>query len=127
VDRFCHHDHFRDYRRQQWRQPDRRAGWFSSGRIGYCIAALGVLAYLSGNSVAADFLNILYIPYSGELVIFSACLLGGCIGFLWYNVFPARSFMGDTGSLTLGGIIAALAIIMRKELLDTHPVRGVFD
>ncbi|MCC7244827.1 MAG: phospho-N-acetylmuramoyl-pentapeptide-transferase, partial [Saprospiraceae bacterium] len=65
----------------------------------------------------ADFLKILYIPYSSELVIFSACLLGGCIGFLWYNVFPARVFMGDTGSLTLGGIIAALAIILRKELL----------
>jgi phospho-N-acetylmuramoyl-pentapeptide-transferase len=81
------------------------------------VAALGVLAFLSGNSVAADYLNILYIPYTGELVIFSACLLGGCIGFIWYNVFPARVFMGDTGSLTLGGIIAALAIILRKELL----------
>jgi phospho-N-acetylmuramoyl-pentapeptide-transferase len=62
-------------------------------------------------------LNILYIPYSAELVIYTACLLGGCIGFLWYNVFPARVFMGDTGSLTLGGIIAALAILIRKELL----------
>ncbi len=80
-------------------------------------AALGILAYLSGNSVAADFLNILYIPNSSEMVIFAACLLGGCIGFLWYNVFPARVFMGDTGSLTLGGIIAAMAIILRKELL----------
>ena len=80
-------------------------------------AALGILAYLSGNSVAADFLKILYIPNSSEMVIYSACLLGGCIGFLWYNVFPARVFMGDTGSLTLGGIIAAMAIILRKELL----------
>lgn len=79
--------------------------------------ALGILAYLSGNSVAADFLNILYIPNSGEMVIYAACLLGACIGFLWYNVFPARVFMGDTGSLTLGGIIAAMAIILRKELL----------
>ena len=81
-----------------------------------CVA-LGILAYVSGNSVAADFLHILYIPNSSEMVIFSACLLGGCIGFLWYNVFPARVFMGDTGSLTLGGIIAAMAIILRKELL----------
>lgn len=81
-----------------------------------CVA-LGILAYLSGNSVAADFLKILYIPNSSEMVIYAACLLGGCIGFLWYNVFPARVFMGDTGSLTLGGIIAAMAIILRKELL----------
>ncbi len=89
----------------------------AAGVSAIVIAALGILAYLSGNSVAADFLKIFYIPYSSELVIFSACLLGGCIGFLWYNVFPARVFMGDTGSLTLGGIIAALAIVTRKELL----------
>ena len=89
----------------------------AAGVSAVVVAALGVLAFLSGNSVAADYLNILYIPYTGELVIFSACLLGGCIGFIWYNVFPARVFMGDTGSLTLGGIIAALAIILRKELL----------
>lgn len=80
-------------------------------------AALGILAYVSGNSLAADFLKIFYIPYSSELVVFAACLLGGCIGFLWYNVFPARVFMGDTGSLTLGGILAAMAIMLRKELL----------
>jgi phospho-N-acetylmuramoyl-pentapeptide-transferase len=79
--------------------------------------ALGLMAYVSGNSVAADFLNIFYIPYSSELVVYASCLLGACIGFLWYNVFPARVFMGDTGSLTLGGIIAAMAIILRKELL----------
>jgi len=89
----------------------------AAGVSAIVIAALGMLSYLSGNSVAADFLKIFYIPYSSELVIFSACLLGGCIGFLWYNVFPARVFMGDTGSLTLGGIIAALAIVTRKELL----------
>lgn len=89
----------------------------AAGVSAIVIAALGMLAYLSGNSLAADFLKIFYIPYSSELVVFSACLLGGCIGFLWYNVFPARVFMGDTGSLTLGGIIAALAIITRKELL----------
>ena len=89
----------------------------ATGVSAIVIMVLGILAYLSGNSVAADFLKILYIPYSGELVIFSACLLGGCIGFLWYNTYPARVFMGDTGSLTLGGIIAALAILIRKELL----------
>ncbi|TNE66215.1 MAG: phospho-N-acetylmuramoyl-pentapeptide-transferase [Bacteroidetes bacterium] len=89
----------------------------AAGVSAIVIAALGVMAYVSGNSVAADYLNILFIPNSNELVIFSGCLLGGCIGFLWYNVFPARVFMGDTGSLTLGGIIAALAIVLRKELL----------
>lgn len=89
----------------------------AAGVSAIVIAALGIMTYMSGNSVAADFLRIFYIPYSGELVVYIACLLGGCIGFLWYNVFPARVFMGDTGSLTLGGIIAALAIIIRKELL----------
>ena len=89
----------------------------ATGVSAIVVAALGLLAYLSGNARAADFLNIQYIPYSGELVVFSACLLGATIGFLWYNVFPARVFMGDTGSLTLGGIIAALAILIRKELL----------
>jgi phospho-N-acetylmuramoyl-pentapeptide-transferase len=85
-----------------------------SGIIG---AALGILAYVSGNTIAADYLNIFYLPQSAELVIFSACFLGACIGFLWHNAYPARVFMGDTGSLTLGGIIAALAILLRKELL----------
>ncbi|GAB4489115.1 MAG: phospho-N-acetylmuramoyl-pentapeptide-transferase [Saprospiraceae bacterium] len=89
----------------------------AAGVSAIVIAALGIMTYMSGNSVAADFLGIFYIPFSGELVVYIACLLGGCIGFLWYNVFPARVFMGDTGSLTLGGIIAALAIIIRKELL----------
>ncbi len=80
-------------------------------------ATLGILAYVSGNTVAANYLNILYIPGSEELVIFSACFLGACIGFLWFNSYPAQVFMGDTGSLTIGGIIAALAILLRKELL----------
>ncbi|MCB0621169.1 MAG: phospho-N-acetylmuramoyl-pentapeptide-transferase [Saprospiraceae bacterium] len=85
-----------------------------SGIIG---VTLGILAYVSGNSIAAEYLDILYLPGSGELVIFSACFLGACVGFLWYNAYPAQIFMGDTGSLTLGGIIAALAILIRKELL----------
>lgn len=80
-------------------------------------ATLGILAYVSGNTFFADYLNILYLPNTSELVIFSACFIGACIGFLWYNAFPAQVFMGDTGSLTLGGIIAALAILIRKELL----------
>ncbi|MDQ3016308.1 MAG: phospho-N-acetylmuramoyl-pentapeptide-transferase [Bacteroidota bacterium] len=79
--------------------------------------ALAILAYVSGNTIIADYLNILYIPYSGELVIFSGCFLGACIGFLWYNSYPAKVFMGDTGSLTLGAIIAVMAICLRKELL----------
>jgi phospho-N-acetylmuramoyl-pentapeptide-transferase len=79
--------------------------------------ALAILAYVSGNTIIADYLNIFYIPYSGELVIFCCCFLGACIGFLWYNSYPAKVFMGDTGSLTLGAIIAVLAIALRKELL----------
>jgi phospho-N-acetylmuramoyl-pentapeptide-transferase len=78
---------------------------------------LAILAYLSGNVVFAEYLNIEHIPYAGELVIFSAAFVGACIGFLWYNSFPAQVFMGDTGSLSLGGIIAVLAIVIRKELL----------
>ncbi|MEM1120181.1 MAG: phospho-N-acetylmuramoyl-pentapeptide-transferase [Bacteroidota bacterium] len=78
---------------------------------------LGVLAYVSSNTIFADYLNILYIPNSEELVIFCACFLGGCIGFLWHNAYPARVFMGDTGSLMLGGVIATLAVLIRKELL----------
>jgi phospho-N-acetylmuramoyl-pentapeptide-transferase len=80
-------------------------------------ATLGILAYVSSNTIFADYLNIFYLPETSELVIFCACFIGACIGFLWYNSYPAQVFMGDTGSLTLGGIIAALAIILRKELL----------
>ena len=78
---------------------------------------LAVLAYVSSNIVTADYLNIHYIPRSEELVVFIAAFVGGCIAFLWYNAFPAQVFMGDTGSLALGGIIAAFAIAIRKELL----------
>jgi len=89
----------------------------ATGVSGIIAVTLGIFAYVSGNSIAANYLNILHLPGTGELVIFSACLVGGCIGFLWYNAYPAQIFMGDTGSLTLGGIIAALAIVLRKELL----------
>ncbi len=78
---------------------------------------LGVLAYLSGNAIYATYLNIMYIPNTGELVIFASALIGATIGFLWYNSYPAQVFMGDTGSLALGGILAVFAIIIRKELL----------
>lgn len=80
-------------------------------------ATLGLLAWVSGNIVFADYLNIMYLPNTGELTIFIGSFVGGCIGFLWYNSYPAQVFMGDTGSLTLGGIIAVFAIIIRKELL----------
>ena len=78
---------------------------------------LAIFAYLSGNLVFSDYLNILYIPNSSELVIFISSFVGACIGFLWYNSFPAKVFMGDTGSLALGGIIAVFSIAIRKELL----------
>ena len=78
---------------------------------------LAIFAYLSGNIVFADYLNIIYIPNASELVIFISAFVGACIGFLWYNSFPAKVFMGDTGSLALGGVIAVFAIAIRKELL----------
>ena len=80
-------------------------------------ATLGILAYVGGNVIYADYLNIMYIPSSGELVVFMSAFIGATIGFLWYNSYPAQVFMGDTGSLALGGIIAVFAIIIRKELL----------
>ncbi|MFT6319422.1 MAG: phospho-N-acetylmuramoyl-pentapeptide-transferase [Granulosicoccus sp.] len=80
-------------------------------------ATLGILAYVSSNSITAGYLHIMHLPEAGELVVFSACFLGACIGFFWYNSFPAQIFMGDTGSLTIGGIIAAVAILIRMEWL----------
>ena len=78
---------------------------------------LAVLAYVSGNTIIANYLNIMYIPNSAELVVFAGAFIGACVGFLWYNSYPAQVFMGDTGSLAIGGIIAAFAIMIRKELL----------
>jgi phospho-N-acetylmuramoyl-pentapeptide-transferase len=78
---------------------------------------LGILAYVSGNTIFSDYLNIMYIPDTGELVIFIGAFVGACIGFLWFNTYPAQVFMGDTGSLALGGIIATFAIAIRKEML----------
>lgn len=78
---------------------------------------LAILAYVSGNSIFAEYLNIMYIPNSGELVVFAGAFVGACVGFLWYNSYPAQVFMGDTGSLAIGGIIAVFAVMIRKELL----------
>jgi phospho-N-acetylmuramoyl-pentapeptide-transferase len=78
---------------------------------------LGIIAWLGGNLINANFLNIMYIPGSGEIAIFMSAFVGALIGFLWYNSFPAQVFMGDTGSLTIGGIIGVSAVLMRKELL----------
>lgn len=89
----------------------------ATGSCGIIGVALGILAYVSGNVNYAGFLNTMYIPGVGEMMIFASAFIGATIGFLWYNAFPAQVFMGDTGSLTLGGIIAVFAIIIRKELL----------
>lgn len=86
----------------------------SSAIIGVTLA---ILAFISGNLIFSDYLKVMFIPYQGELVIFAAAFAGACIGFLWYNSFPAQVFMGDTGSLALGGIIAVLALMIRKELV----------
>ncbi len=89
----------------------------ASGTSAIIGVTLGILSYVSGNIIFADYLNIMYIPNLGEMTIYVAAFVGACIGFLWYNSFPAQVFMGDTGSLALGGIIAVFAIIIRKELL----------
>ncbi|WP_346236824.1 phospho-N-acetylmuramoyl-pentapeptide-transferase [Niabella insulamsoli] len=89
----------------------------ASGTSALIGVMLGIFAYASGNFLFADYLNIMYIPNLGELSIFLAAMIGACVGFMWYNSYPAQVFMGDTGSLTLGGLIAAIAIIVHKELL----------
>jgi len=89
----------------------------ATGTSAIMVLTLGILAYVSGNIIFSHYLGIMYIPGSGELAVFIGALLGACIGFLWYNAYPAQVFMGDTGSLALGGIIATLAILVRKELL----------
>ena len=89
----------------------------ASGIAAIIGVTLGVLAYVSSNTIIADYLNILYIPMSEEMVVFAAIFIGATVGFLWYNSYPAKVFMGDTGSLAIGGIIAVMAIMLRKELL----------
>ncbi len=89
----------------------------AAGTSAIIVLVLLLFAYVSGNFILADYLNIMYIPLSGELVIFGAAFVGACLAFLWYNTHPAQVFMGDTGSLAIGGIIASMAIVIRKELL----------
>ena len=89
----------------------------AAGSSAIIVLALGLFAWVSGNSIFSDYLNIMYIPNVGEVVIFVAAFSGSLIGFLWFNAYPATVFMGDTGSLTIGGIIAVIAILVRKELL----------
>ena len=89
----------------------------ATGTSAIILIALAILAYVSGSIIFADYLNIMYIPHTGELVVFAAAFIGACIGFLWYNSYPAQVFMGDTGSLAIGAIIAVFSIAVRKELL----------
>ncbi len=89
----------------------------AAGSSAIIVTALGVFAWISGNIIFSNYLNVMYIPYSGEMTIFISAFVGGLVGFLWYNTYPAQVFMGDTGSLTIGGIIAVLAISVRKEFL----------
>jgi phospho-N-acetylmuramoyl-pentapeptide-transferase len=89
----------------------------ATGVSSIAATTLGVFAYVSGNVILSGYLSVLYLPGAGEIFVFTACFLGACTGFLWYNAYPAQVFMGDTGSLTLGGIIATLALLLRKEWL----------
>jgi len=97
----------------------------ASGTSAIIVATLAIFAWISGNLVFSDYLNVMFIPNSGEMTIFISAFVGGLVGFLWYNTFPAQVFMGDTGSLTIGGIIAVIAIAVRKELL-IPVLAGVF-
>ena len=89
----------------------------AAGTSAVSVLALGIFTFVSGNIIFSNYLNIMYIPNSGEMTVFIAAFVGALIGFLWYNSYPASVFMGDTGSLTIGGVIAVLAIAVRKELL----------
>lgn len=89
----------------------------AAGSSAIIVAALGIFAWVSGNIIFSNYLNVMYIPNSGEMTVYISAFVGGLIGFLWYNTYPAQVFMGDTGSLTIGGIIAVLAIAVRKEFL----------
>ncbi len=89
----------------------------AAGTSAIIVLTLGIFAWVSGNIIFSDYLNVMYIPRTGEMTIYISAFAGALVGFLWYNTFPAQVFMGDTGSLTIGGIIAVLALATRKELL----------
>jgi phospho-N-acetylmuramoyl-pentapeptide-transferase len=89
----------------------------AAGTSAIIVLTLGIFAWVSGNIIFSNYLDIFYIPRAGELVVFISAFVGALVGFLWYNAYPAQVFMGDTGSLTIGGVIAVIAIIVRKELL----------
>lgn len=89
----------------------------AAGSSAIIVLTLGIFAWVSGNIIFSEYLDIMYIPRAGELLVFIAAFVGALVGFLWYNAFPAQVFMGDTGSLTIGGVIAVIALIVRKELL----------
>ena len=89
----------------------------AAGSSAIMVLALAIFAWVSGNIIFANYLNVMYIPNSGEMTIFISAFVGGLVGFLWYNAYPAQVFMGDTGSLTIGGLIAVLALSVRKEFL----------
>lgn len=89
----------------------------ATGTMVFVLLALAIIAYVSGNFIYADYLNIIYLPGSGELIVFIAAAIGACLGFLWFNFYPAQVFMGDTGSLALGGAFGIIAILIKKELL----------
>lgn len=89
----------------------------AAGSSAIIVLTLGIFAWVSGNIIFSEYLDIMYIPKAGELLVFIAAFVGALVGFLWYNAFPAQVFMGDTGSLTIGGVIAVIALIVRKELL----------
>lgn len=97
----------------------------AAGTSAVMVATLAIFAWVSGNIIFADYLNVMYIPNSGEMTVFISAFVGALVGFLWYNAFPAQVFMGDTGSLTIGGIIAVLALAVRKELL-LPIIAGIF-
>lgn len=98
----------------------------AAGTSAIIVFTLGIFAWVSGNIIFSDYLDIMFIPNSGELVVFITAFVGALVGFLWYNAYPAQVFMGDTGSLTIGGIIAVIAIIVRKELLIPPLLCGIF-
>jgi phospho-N-acetylmuramoyl-pentapeptide-transferase len=97
----------------------------AAGTSAISVLTLGLFTFVSGNIIFSDYLNIMYIPNSGEMTVYIAAFVGALVGFLWYNAYPASVFMGDTGSLTIGGIIAVIAIAIRKELM-IPVVCGIF-